>query len=251
MVFLKKHKFLIFVLLLIIGVLDFIPIREFYYLKNGYFLTFERANNKSNVEYLKKAPPQWVALNQISKNGVWSIILSEDGRFYQHSGIDFEELKIATAEYLEGKRKRGASTITQQLVKNLFLTPKKTFWRKGREMVLSLMLEKILTKKRILEVYLNIVHLGKGLYGIKQASNYYFNKHPLFLNPKEGAFLAMLLPDPVSYSVSFRKKNLTPFARNSLNNILFKLRGSGIISDEEYDDQLFSPLVFEGQISKF
>lgn len=203
------------------------------------------SSDSISFEVKSGKPKNWVTLNQISSYAKWAIILSEDWAFYQHGGIDVEQIKVALNEMMEEKRFRGASTITQQMVKNVYLSEDRTLWRKLHEVILAQKVEKVLSKSRILEIYLNVIEFGPGIYGIKQASYHYFRKHPSALNPKESAFLAMLLPSPKRYYISYRKKKLTNFARERINAILTKLRMGKVISPEEYEAQKGSRLNWE------
>lgn len=179
-------------------------------------------------------PSHWVRLDQISYNARWAVIVSEDWAFYEHEGIDTRQLKIAIEDSIKkGSLTRGASTITQQVIKNVVLSPKRELSRKFKEILLAYQLEKVLGKDKILEIYLNLVELGRGIYGIKEASYYYFNKHPKNLTAREGAFLAMLLPSPKKYAQSFYDKKLTEFATEQINSILVKLRQAKIIKESE------------------
>lgn len=179
-------------------------------------------------------PKNWVKLDQISKYARWAIVISEDWAFYQHQGVDVEQIKAAISDVLEEGRVRGASTITQQTVKNIFLSNDRSLWRKLHEFILAQKLEKVLSKDRILENYLNVIEFGPDIYGIRNASYHYFRKHPSSLTAKEGAFLAMLLPSPKRYYVSFKEKQLTPFARERVNTILKKMRMARVLSPEKY-----------------
>ena len=193
-------------------------------------------NLKSSKYELKSEKPlSWVSVDQVSNEAKWAIIVSEDWAFYNHKGLDTEQIKITIEESIkEEKLVRGASTITQQVIKNTLLTNERSLWRKFKEAILSYKLEKYLSKDKILEIYLNIIELGDGVYGIKQASSLYFNKHPSKLTAREGAFLAMLLPSPKKYSISFRKKELTPFARKIVESVLIKMRQAKIYSKSEW-----------------
>ena len=189
-----------------------------------------------DYEMRPKAPEYWVKLGQISNYARWAVVLSEDWGFYKHQGVDFEELKKAVDESLRERRMvRGASTISQQVVKNVFLSSSRSLWRKAHEMVLTQKMERVVDKRRILETYFNIVELGPNIYGIRQASYHYFRKHPSALNPREAAFIAMLLPSPKRYYVSFKRRQLTRFARSRVRSILTKLRWAKIISWEEWE----------------
>lgn len=186
-------------------------------------------------EFSSKKPKGWVKLQDISFYAKWAIVLSEDWSFYQHDGIDLEQMKVAINEMVEKNKFRGASTITQQMVKNVFLTNERTLWRKLHEIVLAQKVEKELSKDRILEVYLNVIEFGPDIYGINQAALHYFKKHPSGLNPKEAAFLAMLLPSPKKYYRSFKKRKLTTFASTRIEAILVKMRMAKVISKDQYE----------------
>jgi len=180
-------------------------------------------------------PKWWTSIDSVSKEAKWAIVVSEDWAFFEHEGLDVEQIKIAASESIKQEKfVRGASTITQQVIKNTILTSKKNLWRKFQEAILSYKVEQILSKDQILEIYLNIIELGEGLYGIGPASFHYFNKHPSQLTAREGAFLAMLLPSPIKYSISFKKKELTPFAKSIVNSILIKMRQAQVYDKDEW-----------------
>jgi monofunctional biosynthetic peptidoglycan transglycosylase len=134
----------------------------------------------------------------------------------------------------EGRFARGASTITQQVVKNVYLSQEKTITRKIREMIWARALNKTLTKREILTFYVNLVEFGPGLYGVRDAARVYFGKSPAELSPKEAAFLVMLLPSPRRYSVSYRQKHLTPYARRRVSQILLIMHKMGVLDEGAY-----------------
>jgi monofunctional biosynthetic peptidoglycan transglycosylase len=139
----------------------------------------------------------WAPLKRISPLLQKAVIISEDDAFYQHDGINFEMMKEAFRVNLEkGRYVRGASTLTMQLARNAFLHKRKTLLRKIRELILARRLEKNLSKSRILELYLNIVEWGDGIYGAEAASRYYFGKSAADLNLAEATLLAGMLPNP-------------------------------------------------------
>jgi monofunctional glycosyltransferase len=143
----------------------------------------------------------WTPLSQISSQLIQAVLISEDDKFFQHDGFDWEGIKVAMEKNLDRKRwSAGGSTITQQLAKNLYLNPSKNPFRKLREAVLAVQMEKVLSKKRILEIYLNVIEWGDGVYGIGAASGYYFNKTPADLNASQAIRLASVLPNPLRYS---------------------------------------------------
>jgi monofunctional glycosyltransferase len=140
---------------------------------------------------------RFVPLNQISPNLQHAVIAAEDTRFYQHHGFDWHEIEIAAEDDLEGGRKRGASTLTQQLVKNLFFGTSRSILRKGAETTLVPVAELVLGKQRILEIYLNVVEWGPGVYGAEAASRYYYGTAPRNIGERQAARLAAILPAPL------------------------------------------------------
>ncbi|MDD2736604.1 MAG: transglycosylase domain-containing protein [Desulfuromonadaceae bacterium] len=178
----------------------------------------------------------WAASARIPAEMKWSVILAEDSNFYKHEGFDVKAIKNAIKYDLEKKSlKRGASTITQQAAKNLFLSREKTITRKLKEIYLAYRMEQELTKGRIIELYLNVVELGPMVYGIGHGAQYYFGKPVSALTPRECAFLAAMLPGPrLAYNPY---KNLGKVLRRS-DMILRLLRQNGVIDDAEYQAAL-------------
>lgn len=178
----------------------------------------------------------WTPLAHISNYMIFAVISSEDTSFYSHKGVDFHEIQEAMKKDIKEKRwARGASTITQQVIKNVYLTPEKSITRKVRELIWAQKIEKALNKNEILEVYFNIVEWGPGFYGVKSAANHYFGKSPIQLTLKESAFLAMLLPSPRKYHSYFAKKELTPYASSRVDQIIRVMKNMGFIADSEYE----------------
>lgn len=138
----------------------------------------------------------FVRLNRISTHLAHAVIAGEDSRFYDHHGFDWMEIKDAVKDGLEEGRMRGASTLSQQLVKNLFLTTQGGVLRKALEAPLVLLAEPILGKQRILELYLNVVEMGRGIYGAEAAAQAYFRTKAAALNREQSAQLAAILPAP-------------------------------------------------------
>lgn len=210
------------------------------------FYSIEVKDNKAYYTRVTVMPGDWVPLNKISKRLQQAIVSSEDGKFYEHPGYDSEQLHDAIHDsYVLKKKMRGASTITQQLMKNLYLTHHKSFGRKAQELVMALMVERYASKQKILEMYLNVIEYGEGLFGIGAASKYYFNKPAERLNAREAAFLAMLLPSPKKYAKSFKKKMLTPFADRMISSVLQRMKMAGHIGEEEYLAQLDNRFAWE------
>ena len=148
-----------------------------------------------------KIKHRWVPLSRISPYLIKAVIIAEDDKFYQHEGFDFEAIQKAMEKDLkEGKFKVGGSTISQQLAKNLFLSPSKNPIRKIKEAILTWRLERALPKKRIMELYVNTVEWGEGIFGIEAAARNYYGKPASALGPEESARLAAVLPNPRKYS---------------------------------------------------
>jgi monofunctional glycosyltransferase len=140
---------------------------------------------------------EFVPLRQISPNLQHAVVAAEDARFYQHHGFDWHQIQIAADEDMEGGRMRGASTITQQLVKNLFFGTNRSVLRKGAEFTLVPVAELVLGKQRILELYLNVVEWGPGIYGAQAACRYYDRTSARSVGREEAARLAAILPAPL------------------------------------------------------
>jgi len=140
---------------------------------------------------------RFVPLSQISPELQHAVVAAEDARFYQHNGFDWHEIQIAADDDLEGGRSRGASTITQQLVKNLFFGTGRSLLRKGAEVTLVPVAEFVLGKRRILEIYLNVVEWGPGIYGAESAARYHNGTAARNIGRQEAARLAAILPAPL------------------------------------------------------
>ena len=145
---------------------------------------------------------RWVGLESISPYAPLAVIASEDQKFFDHMGFDFDAIEKAWEHNLRRKRVHGASTISQQVAKNLFLWPGRSFIRKGMEVYFTLLLEGLWPKRRILEVYLNVAEFGPGIFGIEAASQAYFHKSAAKLNSAEAAILAAILPSPLRSSAA-------------------------------------------------
>jgi monofunctional biosynthetic peptidoglycan transglycosylase len=140
---------------------------------------------------------EFVPLSQISPDFQHAVIAAEDARFYQHHGFDWRAIQKAAEDDMEGARLRGGSTITQQFVKNLFFGTGRSFLRKGAEFTLVPVAELALGKRRILELYLNVVEWGPGIYGAESASRYYYRTSARYIDRQDGARLAAILPLPL------------------------------------------------------
>lgn len=143
---------------------------------------------------------QWVDYSRISSNLKRAVIASEDAKFVDHEGFDWEGIQKAYEKNLKkGKIVAGGSTISQQLAKNLFLSTKRTPWRKGEEALITVMLENILTKRRILEIYLNVIEWGNGVFGAEAAARHYYKTSAAKLSSGQAAKLASMVPNPRFY----------------------------------------------------
>jgi monofunctional biosynthetic peptidoglycan transglycosylase len=156
---------------------------------------------RAREQISKGQPPKkvqrWVSYSRISPHLKRAVLVAEDSKFWQHEGIDFEQLKESMEVNIErGEFVRGASTITQQLAKNLYLSPSKNPIRKLREMLIARRLEAELSKQRILELYLNVIEWGDGVYGAEGAARTYFGKSAAELGPSESALLAAAIVNP-------------------------------------------------------
>ncbi len=169
----------------------------------------------------KEAKLAWVYENQISNHLKKAVLAAEDDTFFDHEGFNWQEIKKAAAfNWKKRSFKRGASTLTQQLVKNLYLGPQKNIFRKLREAILTYQMEMTLSKNRILELYLNVVEWGPGIFGAEAASQYYFKKSAVALNSQEAAFLAAILPSPIKWGASPGSR----YVKKRTNLIVYRMK---------------------------
>ena len=176
------------------------------------------AGKKLKVEW------QWRPIGRISHYLRAGVVYAEDYNFYRHDGVDWAALEHAVESDLEkGQLAIGGSTITQQLAKNLYLSPSRSFFRKLREMLIAFSLEDHLSKQRILELYLNVVEWGDGVFGAEAAARHWFGHSAQTLTPAEAARLAIALPNPIKRAPSVRDPDLTKKAVRILQ--LFRMQG--------------------------
>jgi monofunctional biosynthetic peptidoglycan transglycosylase len=150
-----------------------------------------------------KLSKEWKSIDYVSDKFCLAVITAEDVKFIQHYGFDFDQIKNSIERGLKrGKKLRGASTISQQTAKNLFFTPKRSWIRKVPEVIVTLSLELLWTKKRILEVYINIIEMGDGIYGVEAAAQHYFHKSATKLTSRESALIAACLPNPRKWNAN-------------------------------------------------
>ncbi len=165
----------------------------------------------------------WVPIEEISRHLQLAVIASEDQNFANHSGFDLEAIKKAMDDNRSGRKIRGASTISQQTAKNIFLWPGRTWLRKGLEAYFTFLIEMIWSKDRILEVYLNSIEMGKGVYGAQAASHHWFKTDASKLGPYEAAAIAAVLPNPREY----RANPASSFIQGRKNWIVRQMRNYG------------------------
>lgn len=181
--------------LLAVLVLRWVPPVTSAFMLGSYVDAWSEGNFAYRVDY------RWTPYDRISRHAKLAVIASEDQKFAFHPGFDFESIDKALKDRERGRRIRGASTITQQVAKNLFLWKGQNFVRKGLEAYLTLLIELLWPKQRILEVYLNVAEFGPGVYGVGAAAPRYFRREPARLTRSQSALLAAVLPNPKRFRV--------------------------------------------------
>lgn len=245
----QKICFYIGLIVLLIGAIFSLVAFQFYStLPKIEALKFEDfkalAQKKTAERRAGKGPkPVWVPMSKISKPYLYSIVTSEDSHFFEHDGIELDSIVASSLNNLRKKKiESGASTLSQQVIKNIFLTPERTFSRKLRELVLTRELEDRLSKNEILELYLNLIEVGPDMYGIGVAAEYYFRKTPSEINAAEGAFIALLLPSPRKFHFAlFENRNLPRDKAKKLRRVLSDLLSQDFITPQQYREYLKYP----------
>lgn len=180
----------------------------------------------------KRITKRWVPISRVSPMLIKAVLIGEDDKFYHHEGFDYEALEQAFEKNLkQGRFAAGASTISQQLTKNLFLSPEKSLTRKAKEAILTWRLENALSKRRILELYVNVAEWGDGIFGIEAASRHYFHKSASALTSMEAARLAAVLPNPIRFSAVGNQRYVT-FRANLIHSIMVR-RGVAVADFDE------------------
>jgi monofunctional biosynthetic peptidoglycan transglycosylase len=185
----------------------------------------QMADDKRQVRWEK----DWVSIDDISPNLQLAVVCSEDQEFLEHEGFDFNAIKKAYKYNQTHKRKRGASTISQQTAKNVFLWENRSWIRKGLEVYFTFLIETIWSKEDIMEAYLNVIEFGDGIYGAEAAAMHYYGKHAKDLNQPEAAMLAGVLPSPLKLNPSAP----TPDLREKQRWIMRQMRMWGGVLDFE------------------
>lgn len=201
-----------------VGLLKFMPAPTTAFMLRQHIVDFSDGQNFRPIRY------RWVGRRQISTDAFSAVIASEDQRFFQHHGFDLDSIYRAIDTYLDGGRLRGASTISQQVAKNLFLSPDRSFWRKGLEAWFTALIELLWSKQRILEMYLNIAQFGDHLFGIEAAARHYFGIPARRLDARQAALLAATLPNPLT----FKANRPSPYLYQRRNWILKQMRNLNI-----------------------
>jgi monofunctional biosynthetic peptidoglycan transglycosylase len=184
----------------------------------------EQAYNGQTIK-LKKS---WISLDAMSSSLPLAVVAAEDNLFLEHSGFDFEAIQKAKEfnQKKKGKKIRGASTISQQTAKNVFLWPQRSWIRKGLEVYFTVLIEFVWGKKRIMEIYLNVIETGKGIYGVEAASQIYFGKSASDLTRREAALIAAILPNPLKWNPS----SPSPYMYGRQQWILWNMNNIGKLS---------------------
>lgn len=224
---LKKRKVFFLLIYLVLIFYFSIPSFNIPWLQYGRTRITSLMEQRALENFMIYYPRQsWADIDDVNPNLLKAIISMEDGKFFIHKGIDWKELKTSIRlNKRRGRSVRGGSTITMQLSKNLFLSTSKSVLRKGKEFLITLRMEKELSKKSILENYINIVEWGDGIFGIDKASDIYFNKEPQDLSAIESSRLAAVIPSPLRHDPAANSRYVS--------------RRSSIIKDRLSDVQLF------------
>jgi monofunctional biosynthetic peptidoglycan transglycosylase len=181
---------------------------KFFQVQNTSFMQEQTEQLQVKNPDFKELNYRWVDYDQMSVQIKRAVIASEDGKFSEHEGVDWDAIEKALESNNNGKKIKGGSTITQQLAKNLFLSGSRSYIRKAQELIITYMLEGLLSKQRILELYLNIAEWGTGIFGIEAASQTYFKIPAKRLNAGQAAKLASMLPNPRYYGSHFSDRKL-------------------------------------------
>lgn len=181
----------------------------------------------------------WVPWDRISDHLKHAVLIAEDDTFYRHHGVDWDAVRVALKRDWEMKRLAyGASTITQQVARNLYLSPSKNPLRKIKEMLIARRLERTLGKRRIFELYLNIAEWGKGIYGAEAASEAYFGKPASDLSPEEAIALAVVLPSPQRHNPARKGR----YVERNRERVISRMRASGYLPEEQSEEELEAEL---------
>jgi hypothetical protein len=217
-------------------------------LRRPFSFTREMPDLTTRTFYLEPNSRDFTPINLISRNMLMAVVASEDAGFWANDGIDFNAIDYAMRNNLKSRKvMAGGSTITMQTVKNLYLSQTRNISRKAQEVFLSWHLNQTLPKERILEIYLNIIEFGPGIYGITEAASHFFNKKAADLNLKESAYLASVLPSPVKRYRQFCNGKTSEAYEQLIGEKLSQMHGQGRISIETASDAQSLILIFNSQ----
>ena len=230
----KQHLLLVILSAISIGLYWYIPpISGFV---NGEIVQRRWLSSGEQNALVGPNTKNWAPFDSTSRHFINAVISAEDSRFFEHNGIDPKEIwESIKVNFSEKSFVRGASTITQQVIKLGVLSSEKTLIRKSRELIGAIIMESVMTKNEILAWYCNLADFGSGIYGIKAASRYYFATTPETLTLVESIHLALVLPAPNTWSKSLKQKLLTDFGRKRFKIVLGELRNSSHITEHEYE----------------
>jgi hypothetical protein len=213
--------------------------------------SFEHTVDAGGIERTFVVGPEsddFVPVDHVSRNLIRSLLTTEDGSFFRHRGFRLDAFRTALIRNLErGRFAYGGSSITMQMVKNVMLGREKTVSRKLQELFLTWYVERELPKKRILEIYLNAIEFGPGLYGIKPAARQYFGKHPRRLNPVESAFFSSILPAPRRRFRQYCRGYVGGWTRNKMDRIIDRMFDQSRLDPDQYLTAIETPLIFRGK----
>ena len=202
------------------------------------FMEYREAEWEREGLYDKTIVQQWVPLKKVSQNLIKAVLIGEDDKFWQHEGFDYQAMERALEKNLIAKKfKMGGSTISQQLAKNLYLSPSKNPIRKVKEAILTWRIEKTLTKRRILELYVNVAEWGDGIFGVGAASRHYYGVTPSQLSAHQAARLTAALPNPLRFSPTGSSR----YVQRRSNLIYAIMRKRGIVVPDYQEVMMETP----------
>ncbi len=202
------------------------------------FMEYREAEWQRDGHFDKKVDQRWVSLSNVSQNLVKAVLIAEDDKFWQHEGFDYKAMERALEKNILAKKfKMGGSTISQQLAKNLYLSPTKNPVRKIKEAILTWRLEKTLSKRRILEIYVNVAEWGDGIFGIGQAARHYYGVSPAKLSAEQASRLAAILPNPILFSPTGSSR----YVHNRSSLIYAIMRRRGIVVPDYREVMTMTP----------
>ena len=238
-----KHRIKQAVLFLIVGVVLGLLLLTppVWRLKRGESVTVTRWIPPAGKVRVAVGPKEkgWTPIRGVSRHSVFALVVAEDQRFFDHWGLDPVEIwHSLEVNMRRGGYVRGASTITQQVVRNALLDRDKNLWRKFREALGAFLLELIASKDEIMEWYVNLVELGTGVYGIKQGAQVYFQTRPDLLTINQSIHLALVLPSPNVRAKALRVRQLSPKGRYRFAHLLVQLRNNGYITQSQWEQSM-------------